>query len=43
MKHFIYFFFTNYNKVYLIYNILFWSIYLYTTIKEIKDDWIIIS
>ena len=42
---YIYFLFKNYNTIYLIYNVLFLSIYIFNTlktIKEIKDDWIFI-
>lgn len=42
MNHFIYFFLKNYNRIYLIYNILFWGIYILKRCKNIKDDWILI-
>ena len=43
---YIFFLFKNYKTIYLIYNTIFWSIYIFNTIKmvkEIKDDWIFVN
>ena len=42
---YIFYMIKNYNTLYLIYNIIFWSIYIVKKLerlKKIKDDWIII-
>ena len=46
MINYIYFMFQHYYNLYIIYNVLFWGIYFYSTIKKIKDirdDWIMVN
>ncbi len=45
MFKYIYYILKNYNKIYIMYNVLFWGIYIISTFKKykkIKNDWIIV-